>query len=122
MPGCPFVITTFGGLSSLFSPGTGRSVGFGVTDAGVDDGDADESTIFCVPIRCTLIKPFGPLICVDGGRLIIFGFGSSFGSLAYGKDNRLVAIGALRRIIDWFSAFARCNGTLILDIFIVLGC
>lgn len=117
----PFVVTTFVGLSSLFSPGTGRSVDFGVADAGLD-GDAVESTIFCEPIRCTLIKPFGPWICVDDTRLTIFGFGSSLGSFAYGKDNRLAAIGAQRRIIDWFSAFARCNGTFILDIFIVFGC
>lgn len=114
---CPFVATTFVGLSSLFSPGTGRKVGLAVTD-----GDAEESTMFCELIRCTLIKPFGPLICADGTRLTIFGLGISLGSRAYGKDNRLVAIGALRRIIDWFSAFARCNGTLILDIFIVFGC
>lgn len=78
-------------------------------------------------MRCTLINPpFGLLICVVDTFFTMFGFGISLGSdcLEYGNDNRLaiIADGAIRRIIDLVSAFARCNGTLMLDIFIVFVC
>lgn len=88
--GWPFVVGIFTALTTLFKPGTGRNVGFGVMDT---DG-ADLSTTFCEFIRCTLIKPpFGALICCVGSfGFCMSGFGNSLGSFAYGKDNRLAII------------------------------
>lgn len=56
--GWPFVVAIFAALITLFKPGTGRSVGFGVADT-----EADVRTTFFELMRCTLIKPpFGAFI------------------------------------------------------------
>lgn len=91
-----FGLAAFAIVTTLFNAGNGR-----IVPCFIAADEVEVSTTFCELIRCTLIVPFGPLICVGFARFA--GFGKSVGNLENGNDNRLATTGAadaLRRVID----------------------
>lgn len=101
----------FGKLMT-FNPGTGRRFGLIVTVVDFCPNDAGTlNRCNFVTTVCWLFTEFGFI------RFNMAGFGMSFGSFPYGNDNLRPIIGALLWVIDCFSVFVWCSGTLILRVF-----